>query len=58
MINANQQWADFAFKLFEARQAEAVRHIVQKFDYNQQSAFVLTLGLIGQRSHTYVVKLK
>ncbi|KAL2237884.1 UNVERIFIED_CONTAM: hypothetical protein Sindi_0980100 [Sesamum indicum] len=34
MINANQQWADFAFKLFEARQAEAVRHIVQKFDYN------------------------
>ncbi|XP_011098982.1 uncharacterized protein LOC105177493 [Sesamum indicum] len=58
MINANQQWADFAFKLFEARQVEAIRHIVQKFDYTQQSASVVTLSLIGQRSRTYVVKLK
>ncbi|KAL2232430.1 UNVERIFIED_CONTAM: hypothetical protein Sindi_1423000 [Sesamum indicum] len=58
MINANQQWADFAFKLFEARQAKAVRHIVQKFDYNQQSASVVILSLTGQGSRTYVVKLK
>ncbi|KAL0332950.1 UNVERIFIED_CONTAM: hypothetical protein Scaly_2196500 [Sesamum calycinum] len=58
MLNANQQWADFAFRIFEARQAEAVHHIVQKFDYNQQSASVLTLSLTGQGSHTYVVKLK
>ncbi|KAL0379923.1 UNVERIFIED_CONTAM: hypothetical protein Sangu_0056600 [Sesamum angustifolium] len=58
MLNANQEWADFAFRIFEARQAEAVHHIVQKFDYNQQSASVLTLSLTGQGSHTYVVKLK
>ncbi|XP_020550433.1 uncharacterized protein LOC110012151 [Sesamum indicum] len=58
MINANQQWADFAFKLFEVRQAEAVRHIVQKFDYNQQFASEVTLSLTGQGSRTYVVKLK
>ncbi|KAL0392202.1 UNVERIFIED_CONTAM: hypothetical protein Sradi_2443000 [Sesamum radiatum] len=58
MLNANQEWADFAFRIFEARQAEAVQHIVQKFDYNQQSASVLTLSLTGQGSHTYVVKLK
>ncbi|KAK4404539.1 hypothetical protein Sango_0822500 [Sesamum angolense] len=45
-------------RIFEARQAEAVHHIVQKFDYNQQSASVLTLSLTGQGSHTYVVKLK
>ncbi|KAK4390004.1 hypothetical protein Sango_2063700 [Sesamum angolense] len=58
MLNANQEWADFAFRIFKARQAEAVHHIVQKFDYNQQSASVLTLSLTGQGSHTYVVKLK
>ncbi|XP_011085918.1 uncharacterized protein LOC105167801 [Sesamum indicum] len=58
MINANQQWADVAFKLFEARHAEAVRHIVQKFDYNQQSASMVTLSLIGQGSRNYVIKLK
>ncbi|KAL0305999.1 UNVERIFIED_CONTAM: hypothetical protein Sradi_6017200 [Sesamum radiatum] len=58
MLNANQEWADFAFRIFEARQAEAVHYIVQKFDYNQQSASVLTLSLTGQGSHTYVVKLK
>ncbi|KAK4382643.1 hypothetical protein Sango_2851900 [Sesamum angolense] len=58
MLNANQQWADFAFRIFEARQAEAVHHIVENFDYNQQSASVLTLRLTGQGSHTYVVKLK
>ncbi|KAL0348433.1 UNVERIFIED_CONTAM: hypothetical protein Sangu_1071100 [Sesamum angustifolium] len=58
MLNTNQEWADFAFRIFEARQAEAVHHIVQKFDYNQQSASVLTLSLTGQGSHTYVVKLK
>ncbi|KAL0426099.1 UNVERIFIED_CONTAM: hypothetical protein Sradi_1144700 [Sesamum radiatum] len=29
MLNANQEWADFAFRIFEARQAEAVHHIVQ-----------------------------
>ncbi|KAL0287946.1 UNVERIFIED_CONTAM: hypothetical protein Sangu_2670000 [Sesamum angustifolium] len=58
MLNANQQWADFAFRIFEARQAEAVHHIVQNFDYNQQSASVLTLSLTGQGLHTYVVKLK
>ncbi|KAL0296321.1 UNVERIFIED_CONTAM: hypothetical protein Sradi_6684200 [Sesamum radiatum] len=39
-------------------QGEAVHHIVQKFDYNQQSASVLTIGLTGQSSRTYVVKLK
>ncbi|KAK4390068.1 hypothetical protein Sango_2070100 [Sesamum angolense] len=58
MMNNNQQWADYAFKLFESRQGEAVHHIVQKFDYNQQSASVLTIGLTGQGSRTYVVKLK
>ncbi|KAK4382376.1 hypothetical protein Sango_2877900 [Sesamum angolense] len=58
LLNANQEWADFAFRIFEAQQAEAVHHIVQKFDYNQQSASVLTLSLTGQVSHTYVVKLK
>ncbi|KAL0454743.1 UNVERIFIED_CONTAM: hypothetical protein Slati_0813500 [Sesamum latifolium] len=58
MINANQQWADYAFRLFEARQADAVQHIVQKFDYNQQSASVITLSTTGQRSRTYVVKLR
>ncbi|KAK4388571.1 hypothetical protein Sango_2463700 [Sesamum angolense] len=57
MLNANQEWADFAFRIFEARQTEAVHHIVQKFDY-KQSASVLTLSLTGQGSHTYVVKLK
>ncbi|KAL0368887.1 UNVERIFIED_CONTAM: hypothetical protein Scaly_1107600 [Sesamum calycinum] len=45
MLNANQEWADFAFRIFEARQAEAVHHIVQKFDYNQQSASVLNIEL-------------
>ncbi|KAL0310539.1 UNVERIFIED_CONTAM: hypothetical protein Sangu_2348600 [Sesamum angustifolium] len=50
MLNANQEWADFAFRIFEARQAEAVHHIVQKFDYNQQSASILTLSLTGQGS--------
>ncbi|KAL0396554.1 UNVERIFIED_CONTAM: hypothetical protein Scaly_0103800 [Sesamum calycinum] len=58
MMNNNQQWADYAFKSFESRQGEAVHHIVQKFDYNQQSASVLTIGLTGQGSRTYVVKLK
>ncbi|KAL0312705.1 UNVERIFIED_CONTAM: hypothetical protein Sradi_5669800 [Sesamum radiatum] len=58
MINAHQQWADYAFKLFEARQAEAVQHIVQKFDYNQQSASVITLSTTGPGSRTYVVKLR
>ncbi|KAL0385521.1 UNVERIFIED_CONTAM: hypothetical protein Sradi_2946400 [Sesamum radiatum] len=54
----NQQWADYAFRLFEARQAEAIHHIVQKFDYNQQSASVITLSTTGQGSRTYVVKLR
>ncbi|KAL0438994.1 UNVERIFIED_CONTAM: hypothetical protein Slati_2382400 [Sesamum latifolium] len=58
MINANQKWADYAFRLFEARQAEAVQHIIQKFDYNQQSASVITLSTTGQGSRTYVVKLR
>ncbi|KAL0449448.1 UNVERIFIED_CONTAM: hypothetical protein Slati_1501200 [Sesamum latifolium] len=58
MINANQQLADYAFRLFEARQAEAIQHIVQKFDYNQQSASVITLSITGQGFHTYVVKLR
>ncbi|KAL0385602.1 UNVERIFIED_CONTAM: hypothetical protein Sradi_2954500 [Sesamum radiatum] len=43
---------------FEARQAEAIHHIVQKFDYNQQSASVITLSTTGQGSRTYVVKLR
>ncbi|KAL0427807.1 UNVERIFIED_CONTAM: hypothetical protein Slati_2955500 [Sesamum latifolium] len=58
MINANQQWADCAFRLFEARQAEAIQHIVQKFDYNQQSASVITLSTTGQGTRTYIVKLR
>ncbi|KAL0401270.1 UNVERIFIED_CONTAM: hypothetical protein Slati_4156900 [Sesamum latifolium] len=58
MINANQQWADYAFRLFEARQAEEIQHIVQKFDYNQQSASVITLSTTGQGFRTYVVKLR
>ncbi|KAL0402197.1 UNVERIFIED_CONTAM: hypothetical protein Slati_4249600 [Sesamum latifolium] len=58
MINANQQWADYAFRLFKARQAEAIQHIVQKFDYNQQSTSVITLSTTGQGSRTYVVKLR
>ncbi|KAL0430219.1 UNVERIFIED_CONTAM: hypothetical protein Sradi_0647900 [Sesamum radiatum] len=45
-------------RLFEARQAEAIHHIVQKFDYNQQSASVITLSTTGQGSRTYVVKLR
>ncbi|KAL0377977.1 UNVERIFIED_CONTAM: hypothetical protein Sradi_3103200 [Sesamum radiatum] len=58
MVMDNQQWADYAFRLFEARQAEAIHHIVQKFDYNQQSASVITLSTTGQGSRTYVVKLR
>ncbi|KAL0313478.1 UNVERIFIED_CONTAM: hypothetical protein Sradi_5747100 [Sesamum radiatum] len=58
MMRDNQQWADYAFRLFEARQGEAVHHIVQKFDYTQQSASVTTRGLTGELSCTYVVKLK
>ncbi|KAL0406899.1 UNVERIFIED_CONTAM: hypothetical protein Slati_4003800 [Sesamum latifolium] len=58
MMRDNQQWADYAFRLFESRQAEAVHHIVQKFDYTQQSASVTTKGLTGELSRTYVVKLK
>ncbi|KAL0355548.1 UNVERIFIED_CONTAM: hypothetical protein Sradi_4001700 [Sesamum radiatum] len=57
MMRDNQQWADYAFRLFEARQGEAVHHI-QKFDYTQQSASVTTRGLTGELSRTYVVKLK
>ncbi|KAL0427080.1 UNVERIFIED_CONTAM: hypothetical protein Slati_2882800, partial [Sesamum latifolium] len=34
------------------------QHIVQKFDYNQQSASVITLSTTGQGSRTYVVKLR
>ncbi|KAL0345273.1 UNVERIFIED_CONTAM: hypothetical protein Sradi_4358600 [Sesamum radiatum] len=45
MMKDNQQWADYAFRLFEARQGEAVHHIVQKFDYTQQSASVTTRGV-------------
>ncbi|KAL0373617.1 UNVERIFIED_CONTAM: hypothetical protein Sradi_3277400 [Sesamum radiatum] len=48
MVMDNQQWADYAFRLFEARQAEAIHHIMQKFDYNQQSASVITLSTTGQ----------
>ncbi|KAL0345776.1 UNVERIFIED_CONTAM: hypothetical protein Sradi_4408900 [Sesamum radiatum] len=42
---------------FCLRHAEAIHHIVQKFDYNQQSASVITLSTTGQGSRTYVVKL-
>ncbi|KAL0456468.1 UNVERIFIED_CONTAM: hypothetical protein Slati_0986000 [Sesamum latifolium] len=58
MMRDNQQWADNAFRLFESRQDEVVHHIVQKFDYTQQSASVTTRGLTGELSRTYVVKLK
>ncbi|KAK4383665.1 hypothetical protein Sango_2722700 [Sesamum angolense] len=38
MLNANQQWADFAFRLFEARQAEASSHTyVVKLKYKMCS---------------------
>ncbi|KAL0356457.1 UNVERIFIED_CONTAM: hypothetical protein Sradi_4092600 [Sesamum radiatum] len=47
MITAIQQWAGYAFRSFEARQAEAVQYIVQKFDYNQQSASVITTSTTG-----------
>ncbi|KAL0355061.1 UNVERIFIED_CONTAM: hypothetical protein Sradi_3953000 [Sesamum radiatum] len=53
MVMDNQQWADYAFRLFEARQAEAIHHIVQKFDYNQQSASVITLSTTGQASRHF-----
>ncbi|KAL0434711.1 UNVERIFIED_CONTAM: hypothetical protein Sradi_0179000 [Sesamum radiatum] len=42
MMRDNQQWADYAFRLFESRQGEVVQHIVQKFDYTQQFASVTT----------------
>ncbi|KAL0435087.1 UNVERIFIED_CONTAM: hypothetical protein Sradi_0216600 [Sesamum radiatum] len=58
MMRDNQQWADYAFRLFEAQQDEAVPHIVQKFDYTQQSVSVTTKYLTGELSRTYVVKLK
>ncbi|KAL0302995.1 UNVERIFIED_CONTAM: hypothetical protein Sradi_6167600 [Sesamum radiatum] len=58
MMRDNQQWTDYAFRLFETRQGEVVHHIVQKFDYTQQSASVTTRGLTGELSRTYVVKLK
>ncbi|KAL0384069.1 UNVERIFIED_CONTAM: hypothetical protein Sradi_2801200 [Sesamum radiatum] len=58
MVMDNQQWADYAFRLFEARQAEAIHHIVQKFDYNQQSALGDNIKHHWPGSRTYVVKLR
>ncbi|KAL0315861.1 UNVERIFIED_CONTAM: hypothetical protein Sradi_5464300 [Sesamum radiatum] len=54
MLQNNQLWTDFAFKMFISWQQKAVEHTVTKYSHAQQSASVVTRR---QNGHSHVVKI-
>ncbi|KAK4404197.1 hypothetical protein Sango_0788300 [Sesamum angolense] len=57
MLQNNQQWTDFACKMFISWQQKAVEHTVTKYSHAQQSASVVTRRQNRNGMNTHVVKI-
>ncbi|KAL0387512.1 UNVERIFIED_CONTAM: hypothetical protein Sradi_2633000 [Sesamum radiatum] len=57
MLQNNQLWTGFAYKMFISWRKKAVEHTVMKYSHSQQSASVVTRRQNGHGINTHVVKI-
>ncbi|KAL0340433.1 UNVERIFIED_CONTAM: hypothetical protein Sradi_4560100 [Sesamum radiatum] len=57
MLNNNQLWTDYAYKLFKRWSTKSEKHVVTRFNQFEQSASVITKRYHGQGGKTHFVKI-
>ncbi|KAL0451661.1 UNVERIFIED_CONTAM: hypothetical protein Slati_1144200 [Sesamum latifolium] len=57
MLNNNQLWTDYAYKLFKRWSAKSKKHAVTRFNQFEHSATVITKHYHGQGGKTHFVKI-